>query len=73
MASNNSRPLWSAEVFMETVPDHLKQDPDILRMAEEFRVVWAEYVRLEAVVMDREQQLRDCREFVRKMMMGKGG
>ena len=72
MAFNNDRPLWSAEVFMETVPDHLVQDPDILRMADEFRVVWAEYVRLVGVVRDKEEQLRDCREFVRKMMMGKG-
>ena len=41
-------------------------------MADEFRVVWAEYVRLVGVVRDKEEQLRDCREFVTKMMMGKG-
>ena len=71
MDCNKEAPLWSAETFLETVPEHLKQDPDILKMAEQFRIQWSEYHRLVEVVRDKEEQLRDCQGFVRKMM-GRG-
>merc|ERR1712243_130312 len=68
MDSNNARPLWSAETFMSSVPENLKQDPDILNMAEQFRIQLDNYHRLVEDVRDKEQQIKDCQALVRKIM-----
>ena len=55
-------PLWTEATFMSTVPDHLKNDPDVLNMAEQFRLENVRYQKVVTQVKEKEAQLRNILE-----------
>ena len=62
MTSEEEGPLWTEANFMATVPDHLKKDPDILKMAAQFRAENQRYEKVVKEVKEKEQHLRNILE-----------
>ena len=62
MTTRDESPLWTEATFMSTVPDHLKNDPDVLNMAEQFRLENVRYQKVVTQVKEKEAQLRKILE-----------
>merc|ERR1712126_361771 len=62
MSTVDEAPLWTMAHFMSTVPDHLKNDLDVLNMAEQFRLENLRYEKVLTEVKEKEAQLRKILE-----------
>jgi len=62
LTSKDEAPLWTEANFMATVPDYLKNDPDVLNMAAQFRSENERYQQAVREVEEKEKRLRKILE-----------
>ena len=65
LTSKDEAPLWTEANFMATVPDYLKNDPDVLNMAAQFR---SENERYERAVRDVELKEKRLRRILERLL-----